>query len=185
MSMTTFTGYASTKKALSPSTVTFLKEAINRDHLQLFKLEDNVIVPRIEESNTHSAYNAYRYDILSSLAVILVSMADLEEKFAGEFNLSTYTIDKNGNTWEVSQIIEVIDSVAYPTLKINPDSSSFTSRVPVYTQEDVDKMLKQETEVNYNMGYDEGFSVGFEEGVVEGATEARMDDDDSDNPFLN
>lgn len=167
MNITTFTGYALPQVKLQDDALTWAIDALNNAQDCPFDYADDMIVPRIEEIDTSGIYNAYRYDILSTLAWLFHYPVFLNAKFKGEFTISTYTTDLNGNTHEVSQVIEIIDSIAYPTLKVNPNASSFSSKTPAYTREDLDKAIREEADASYRIGYDEGF--------IEGEESAQMD----------
>lgn len=167
MNITTFAGYAAPTKDPEDDAFYRITEILDDATELPFEFVDGMIVPRLEEVSTQGIYDAYRFDLLSTLAWIFSFPVCKEHQFNGEFTLSTYTHDKNGNTHEVTQVIEVVNSVAFPTLKINPHASSFTSKTPAYTREDIDQAVKAESEIAYRMGYDEGF--------VEGEENAQMD----------
>lgn len=163
MSITTITGYASPKIATNDIyEVTWMADVLEQAQDCPFEFSNDMILPVNEEMPTEGIYDAYRYDVLSSLAWAFSLPVFQKLKFNGEFTISTYTDDEYGNTHEVSQVIEIIDSIAFPSLKINPNASSFTSHTPIYTQEDLNKAVKEESSVSYELGYDEGFAIGEE-----------------------
>lgn len=162
MSTTTVTGYASPAREPDEYELRSMEAILDSVMDFPFGFYDNMLNPGFEEMDTEGIYNACRFDILSLLAEILQYPVFQKLKLKGEFTITTYTDDEDGNTNEVSQVIEIIDSVAFPTLKINPNASSFTSHAPIYTQEEMTNALKAEATISYEMGYDEGFTEGEE-----------------------
>ena len=161
MSITIVTGYATPQREPTEKELSLIEDIIDDIDDFPFEFCRNSLNALSDEIDTGGKYDAYRYDILSELTEMLQMPVFKNLQFAGEFSINTYTEDEEGNTDEVSQIIEIVDSIAFPSLKINPDASSFIT-APVFTQEEMTRALKEEASASYEQGYQEGFAEGDE-----------------------
>lgn len=144
MSITIVTGYATLQREPNEKELSLIEDIFEEMDDFPFEFCRNSLNALSDEMDTGGKYDAFRYDILSELTEMLQEPVFKNLRFSGEFCINTYSDNDEGDTDEVSQIIEIVDSVAFPSLKINPDASSFIT-APVFPQDEMARALKEES----------------------------------------